>query len=174
MMAMSINVQAQKQGGRLDWQQKIKSEKIAFLTSAMNLSPEEAQIFWPVYNKAEAEKGIAMKAIRQSFKDLADAEKAGKSGKEISSLTKIYKAMIYVTNNTNCCHTFFTWKHAPSLRQSMPSLQGSMRRFFHPRRLPNFSSLRKSSAGCRSGGSTSFAEDLNKNGNLERGLNNKT
>ncbi len=34
-----------------DWEKRIQSEKIAFLTSELDLSPEEAQVFWPVYNQ---------------------------------------------------------------------------------------------------------------------------
>ncbi len=33
-----------------DKRELIKSEKIAFLTREMELLPEEAQVFWPVYN----------------------------------------------------------------------------------------------------------------------------
>ena len=35
-----------------DWKEKIQSEKIAFLTTEIGLTPEEAQAFWPVYNQA--------------------------------------------------------------------------------------------------------------------------
>lgn len=34
-----------------DWIQKIKAEKVAFLTTKLQLTPEEAQNFWPVYNE---------------------------------------------------------------------------------------------------------------------------
>lgn len=34
-----------------DWLQKIKAEKVAFLTTKLDLTPEEAQSFWPVYNE---------------------------------------------------------------------------------------------------------------------------
>ena len=40
---------AQKNGGR------IEALKIAFLTKKLNLSTEEAQKFWPVYNKYQDE-----------------------------------------------------------------------------------------------------------------------
>ena len=32
-----------------DWKEKIQSEKIAFLTLEIGLTPQEAQVFWPVY-----------------------------------------------------------------------------------------------------------------------------
>ena len=36
-----------------EWIQKIRSEKIAFLTTELQLTPEEAQSFWPIYNEFE-------------------------------------------------------------------------------------------------------------------------
>ncbi|MGQ7870828.1 hypothetical protein [Sunxiuqinia sp. sy24] len=36
-----------------DWMQKIRAEKIAFLTTKLELTPDEAQKFWPVYNEFE-------------------------------------------------------------------------------------------------------------------------
>ncbi len=36
--------------------EKFKSQKIAFLTEKMNLTPKEAQEFWPVYNQFEKDR----------------------------------------------------------------------------------------------------------------------
>ena len=41
------------QGGKNDWREKIKAEKVAFLTTRMDLTPQEAEKFWPVYNQLE-------------------------------------------------------------------------------------------------------------------------
>lgn len=51
-------VWAQPPGGGPQ-RQKIESMKVAYLTQQLDLSPEEAQKFWPVYNKynEEMEKG---------------------------------------------------------------------------------------------------------------------
>ncbi len=43
----------------------IKSQKIAFITNKLDLSPEEAQQFWPVYNKADKEMSALKKEHRQ-------------------------------------------------------------------------------------------------------------
>lgn len=51
---LSVNAQ--------DGNEKIESLKIAYLTKRLQLTPEESQKFWPVYNQYEAEK----KQIRQS------------------------------------------------------------------------------------------------------------
>lgn len=41
----------QHRGDRGGWEKRIQSEKIAFFTSELDLTPEEAQIFWPLYNQ---------------------------------------------------------------------------------------------------------------------------
>ena len=50
----------QKDAGRL------QAYKIAFLTKKLNLSPEEAQRFWPIYNKYEEELRAARIENRQN------------------------------------------------------------------------------------------------------------
>lgn len=75
-----------------EWKKKMQSEKIAFLTSEMDLSPEEAQAFWPVYNKMEGKMDQAMHKTFDSFKALDEALKAGKPEKEIKKLLDNYLA----------------------------------------------------------------------------------
>ena len=81
---------AQNSEVRKDWQDRIKSEKIAFLTSFIDLTPEEAQVFWPVYNKAEKETAESFKELISSFKALNEATKNGKSDSEIKVLLSDY------------------------------------------------------------------------------------
>ena len=45
---------AQEDNPRAD-QGRLQAYKIAFLTKKLNLSPEEAQKFWPIYNNYESE-----------------------------------------------------------------------------------------------------------------------
>lgn len=73
-----------------DWKQKMQSEKIAFLTSEIGLTPEEAQNFWPVYNEVNKEKDEAMKEVFKSYRELETAIKEGKSEKEINNLLDKY------------------------------------------------------------------------------------
>ena len=49
MLVAATGAQAQ---GKLDpsWKEKLMSEKVAFLTMELDLTPEEAQALWPVYN----------------------------------------------------------------------------------------------------------------------------
>jgi len=58
-------------------EEKIESKKIAFITQRLDLSPSEAQSFWPIYN----EYNDKLKAVRDqnrlegnNFSDLTDQE----------------------------------------------------------------------------------------------------
>lgn len=80
---------AQKKGNH-DWHQKIESEKIAYYTQAIDLTPEEAKLFWPVYDSIEKEQFALQKAERKAFFALQEALKTGKSEAEIDALLKDY------------------------------------------------------------------------------------
>ena len=56
----AISQEDQKDVGRL------QAYKIAFLTKKLNLTPEEAQRFWPIYNKYEDELRSARIENRQN------------------------------------------------------------------------------------------------------------
>lgn len=73
-----------------DWRQKMQCEKIAFITTETGISPEEAQAFWPVYNKVNKERDEAMHEIFKSYKNLNQAIEENRSAKEIGSLLDKY------------------------------------------------------------------------------------
>lgn len=52
ILVLFLSVQTFAQPGKND---KIASVKIAFITKELNLSPHEAQVFWPVYNQFQNE-----------------------------------------------------------------------------------------------------------------------
>lgn len=55
--------------------QEIKAQKSAFITQRLDLSPEEAQKFWPVYNQYDKELDANRKEMRSNHKTLKeDAE----------------------------------------------------------------------------------------------------
>ena len=87
LMLTSAHAANNSQG---DWKQRIMSEKVAFLTIEMGITPEEAQAFWPVYNQVEKERDEAVRLVFQSFKALEDAVAAGKSEKEVAKLLETY------------------------------------------------------------------------------------
>ncbi|MFN8282748.1 MAG: hypothetical protein U0U67_06005 [Chitinophagales bacterium] len=52
--------------------EKIEALKIAFITKHLNLTAEESQKFWPVYNQYEAEKKQIRQSTIGSIKELKD------------------------------------------------------------------------------------------------------
>lgn len=85
MIAGCANAQAQEKFDE-NWKERMMSEKVAFLTVELNLSPEEAQVFWPVYNKVQKDIDQARGEIMRSFKELKEASESGKSEKELAQL----------------------------------------------------------------------------------------
>lgn len=77
------------EGAKPDFE-KIKAERIAFITQQVGLTPEEAQAFWPVYNKIEAEQRDLQKAEMEAYKALTKAQAEG--GKVDALLDNYLKA----------------------------------------------------------------------------------
>lgn len=65
-----------KQGGKPDFE-KIKAEKVAFITSEVGLTAKEAEAFWPIYNKVESEQAELRKAEHQASAALRKAINEG-------------------------------------------------------------------------------------------------
>ncbi|MFH0893596.1 MAG: hypothetical protein V2A54_04080 [Bacteroidota bacterium] len=42
--------------------EKIEAQKVAFITSQLDMTPKESQDFWPVYNQFKAEREVIMKS----------------------------------------------------------------------------------------------------------------
>ncbi|MDD4107963.1 MAG: hypothetical protein PHH93_04505 [Prolixibacteraceae bacterium] len=63
--------------------EKFRAEKAAFLSSYLELTPGEAQNFWPVYNQMEKERWAAQKLRREM------EEKIHKSEESLSEKQKI-------------------------------------------------------------------------------------
>ncbi len=52
---------------------KIEAFKIAFITKRLNLTPAEAQKFWPVYNEFENKRHEWQKAMAEKMKELRES-----------------------------------------------------------------------------------------------------
>ncbi len=83
---ISATASAQPDGHREDWKKKMMSERVAFFTVELDLTPEEAQAFWPVYNQIEKEKDEANANVFMTFIELEKAIQTKKPEKEISDL----------------------------------------------------------------------------------------
>jgi hypothetical protein len=69
--------------------EKIKAEKISFFTSKLELTPSEAQAFWPVYNEFEKKKFDLQRQIHE-FERMPDEKIANLSESEIEKMTSNY------------------------------------------------------------------------------------
>lgn len=63
--------------------EKVEAYKVKFITDKLDLSPEEAQKFWPVYNEytkkikeihQRRKDGLSRKEIKEQWEELEDAE----------------------------------------------------------------------------------------------------
>lgn len=89
-LLLLAGIQTANAQNKEDWREKIMSEKIAFLTSELNITPQEAQTFWPVYNQVNKEKDEAMHEVFRAYKAMSSAIKDNKSAKEINNLLDKY------------------------------------------------------------------------------------
>ncbi len=88
--------QGPEQNNQAKWNQRyeqIQSAKVAFYTSAMELTPQEAEAFWPIYNSYWKEREVAHKRLQGSLKALARMT----TGERPSSESEIRRVMdLYV------------------------------------------------------------------------------
>ena len=75
---------------------EIMSQKIAFFTQELDLTPEEAQAFWPVYNAGWKKAEAARKEIRHTLREVNAAlkQEPAASDAQINALMeKYFKAL---------------------------------------------------------------------------------
>ena len=72
LMVFTISLNAQETQSKSDREQEFKSQKIAFFTDKIGLTPEEAQIFWPVYNNYWAKKNKIIADRKEKMTYFAD------------------------------------------------------------------------------------------------------
>lgn len=93
LMMSAISTSAQPGPGNpagIDWKERIQSEKIAFMTMEIGLTPEEAQKFWPIYNEVSKEQDATVAEVFKSYMALEKALNEDKSDKEISKYFQSY------------------------------------------------------------------------------------
>lgn len=76
------------------YMEKFKSEKVAYLTEKLDLSVEEAQKFWPLYNKYQKKRDEVIKSKRMDgrrgdFSDLSSKELEAIADKKVEDELKL-------------------------------------------------------------------------------------
>lgn len=74
--------------------ERVKQLKIAFLTEKLNLSVQEGQMFWPLYNEHEDNRDVLEKKIRQDYRKIKDSENQLSEKDLILKLDQITKSRI--------------------------------------------------------------------------------
>lgn len=72
------------------WQERMRSERIAFLTAETGMTPAEAQKFWPIYNEAEKARTDAFGKTMQAYAELEKAVNESKPAKDIENKLTAY------------------------------------------------------------------------------------
>ncbi len=67
-----------------DRREDIEAMKIGFLTKRLDLTPDEAKVFWPVYNQFTAERDKLRQSMRDSRRELRE-DFENRSDKEVES-----------------------------------------------------------------------------------------
>lgn len=86
----AFNGMAQGKPEKKEWHEKMKAERVAYLTNYMDLTSAEAQKFWPIYNQAESEKMECFKGTIDAYKALETAIDENKSEEEVKTALDNY------------------------------------------------------------------------------------
>ena len=86
-------------------QERIKAQKVAFITEKLNLSAEEAQGFWPIYNAFEAKQEALRKGDLREVKmkmrqgNVSDAEANSLLSKIMNAETEMHNSKMKLMND---------------------------------------------------------------------------
>ncbi|KJF42042.1 hypothetical protein [Draconibacterium sediminis] len=83
---------AQRNDDEEDRWERYRTEKVAFFTTNLDFTPEEAQKFWPVYNQMEKEMG-EFQQKRHELEDKVRNVDENLSNKELIKLTREHVAL---------------------------------------------------------------------------------
>jgi hypothetical protein len=75
LFAWSVSLVAQPPGGNKptpSGQERVKVLKVAFITEALNLTQEEAQLFWPIYNEYQDKRDVVRARLAENRKKVKE------------------------------------------------------------------------------------------------------
>lgn len=74
VLLVTSSALAQGPGFNRQNREQIKAARIAFLTNRLELDTEQAQVFWPIFNEYEAEKGELIKKYNKQKRALVGTD----------------------------------------------------------------------------------------------------
>ena len=91
LIAFPLLGQQNKKQEEKSFREKVEATKVAYFTEKLNLTPQEAQVFWPVYNKWWSERQEAYKKVHESVDAIVKLEeKGGYSDPQMKKLINQY------------------------------------------------------------------------------------
>ena len=90
MGAFAQGPQGPRRGGDNGWRERVRAEKVAFLTEEIDLTESEAQVFWPIYNEIQKAQRDGFEAVKNAYDAMAKGVEEKKSSKEMEKLVKAY------------------------------------------------------------------------------------
>ena len=79
--------QGPRRGGDNGWRERVRAEKVAFLTEEIDLTESEAQVFWPIYNEIQKD---SFEEVKKAYDAMVKGVEEKKGSKEMEKLVKAY------------------------------------------------------------------------------------
>ena len=90
MGAFAQGPQGPRRGADNGWRERVRAEKVAFLTEEIDLPESEAQVFWPIYNEIQKAQRDGFEAVKNAYDAMAKGVEEKKGSKEMEKLVKAY------------------------------------------------------------------------------------
>ncbi|MBR5106650.1 MAG: hypothetical protein IK098_01275 [Bacteroidales bacterium] len=88
--AFAQGPQGPRRGADTGWRERVRAEKVAFLTEEIDLTESEAQVFWPIYNEIQKSQRDGFEAVKNAYDAMAKGVEEKKGSKEMEKLVKAY------------------------------------------------------------------------------------
>ena len=82
--------QGPRRGGDNGWRERVRSEKVAFLTQEIDLTESEAQVFWPIYNEIQKAQREGFEEVQKAYMAMEKGVQEKKTGEEMEKLVHAY------------------------------------------------------------------------------------
>ena len=88
--AFAQGPQGPRRGGDNGWRERVRAEKVAFLTEEIDLTESEAQVFWPIYNEIQKSQRDSFEEVKKAYDAMVKGVEEKKGSKEMEKLVKAY------------------------------------------------------------------------------------
>lgn len=83
------------------WRDRLRCERVASLTESMDMSPEVAEKFWPVYNEIQKQKMQAQNNVMETYRSLEEAVNGGSSKAAVKKALDAYLEALEAKRSVN-------------------------------------------------------------------------